>query len=136
MTTQHETAVAFMTALWAADLEAADALLTDDATWAFQLGMPQADLRDTRIWPAREAARRIVDDLFGKFDPEGFAVTTTRVIADGDNFAIEYEASGRTVAGAEYCNHYVTLLRIREGLVADIRPYNDTLHMFRVLTEE
>lgn len=62
MTTQHETAVAFMTALWAADLEAADALLTDDATWAFQLGMPQADLRDTRIWPAREAARRIVDD--------------------------------------------------------------------------
>lgn len=115
MTLPREAAIAFMAALWAGDLDAADRLLTDDATWAFQLGMPQASLRQTRIWPARDAMRRIVDDLFDKFDPEGFSVKTTQVIADGDNVAIEYEASGRTARGAAYQNYYVTVLHVRRA---------------------
>ena len=133
MTLPREAAIAFMTALWAGDLDAADRLLTDDATWAFQLGMPQASLRQTRIWPARDAMRRIVDDLFDKFDPEGFSVKITRIIADGDNVAIEYEASGRTARGAAYQNYYVTVLRVCDGLIDDVRPYNDTHHMLRLL---
>jgi uncharacterized protein len=131
--TGAETAVTFMNALWTGDMGAADALLTDDATWAFQLGMPQATIRDSRIWPAREAMRQIVSDLFGLFDPDGFSVEMTRVIAQDDNVAVEYQASGRTARGAEYQNFYVTLLRFRDGKVCDVRPHNDTLHMLGTL---
>lgn len=128
-----ETALAFMNALWAEDLPAADALLSVDATWAFQLGMPQAILRESRIWPAREAMRQIVSDMFGQFDPEGFSVEISRVIGDGNDVAIEYHASGRTFGGANYRNFYVTLLRVEDGKVCDVKPYNDTRHMLTML---
>ena len=62
----------FMQALWAGDLDKCDAMLTEGAQWYFQLGMPQAQGERGRIWPAREAMRSIVAELFGKFDPEGF----------------------------------------------------------------
>jgi uncharacterized protein len=133
VTAAGKTALTFMEALWAGDMDACDALLTDDATWAVQLGMPQAAMRESRIWPAREAMRQIVSDLFGRFDPEGFSVETTRVIEQGDSVAVEYQASGRTAGGAEYRNFYVTLLRVRDGKVCDVRPYNDTHHMLGML---
>lgn len=114
MSTQKEVALEFMTAPWAGDL----------ARWLFQLGMPQAKLGRGRDWPAREALQRIVDDMFGKFDPDGFSVTPTRVIAEGHAVAIEYEASGRTATGRDYQNYYVCVLTIKDGKVSEVRPHN------------
>lgn len=125
--------LAFMRALWAGDLDACDRLLTADASWHFQLAMPQAQRGPGRVWPAREAMRAIVADLFGKFDAEGFTVEPTRVIAADDAVAIEYEANGRTSAGAPYRNFYVTVLVLAGDRVAEVHPYNDTLHMLRLL---
>lgn len=136
MTSDRDIAIAFMKALWAADFDATDALLTEDATWAFQLGMTQAHLRESRIWPAREAMRQIVEDLFGKFSHDGFSVTVSRIIAEGGDVAVEFEARGQTATGRAYHNHYVTLLRLRHGKICDVRPYNDTLHMLRSLLDE
>ncbi len=135
MTSDRDIALSFMQALWAADFNATDALLSEDATWVFQLGMPQSQLRESRVWPARDAMRRIVADLFGKFSPDGFAVTVSHIIADSGNVAIEYEANGRTVSGRAYQNYYVTLLRVRDGQISDVRPYNDTLHIAQSLVD-
>jgi ketosteroid isomerase-like protein len=132
MTSDRETALTFMEALWAADFETTDRLFSENARWFFQLGMPQAE--DAREWPAREALRRIVDDLFGKFDPNGFNVTPTRIIGDNRDIAIEYEACGKTSFGADYQNYYVTVLTIEGGTVTEIRPYNDTAHMLQMLS--
>jgi ketosteroid isomerase-like protein len=131
MMSDRNTALTFMTALWAADFETTDRLFSENARWFFQLGMPQA--AQTREWPAREALRQIVDDLFGKFDPDGFTVTPTRIIGENRDIAIEYEASGRTSAGTAYQNYYVTILTIEDGMVTEIRPHNDTAHMLRML---
>jgi ketosteroid isomerase-like protein len=136
MTSAAETAQTFMEALWAGDTEACSTLLTNDATWVFQHGMPQSTSRSTRIWPAREALQRIIDDLFGKFDPEGFSVTMTKRIGDGPDIAFEYQASGRTTTGQHYHGTYVTCLTVRDSKVADVRPYNDTLNMIRALMPE
>jgi ketosteroid isomerase-like protein len=135
LTADRATAQRFMAALWAGDLAACDAMMAADATWHFQLGMPQAQLGRGRIWPAREALQRIVDDLFGKFDPAGFTVTLTRIIGDEGEIAIEYSARGRTAKGADYENYYVTTLGLVGGLVTEIRPYNDTMHMLRLLSD-
>jgi ketosteroid isomerase-like protein len=74
---------AFMKALWAADFDTTDALLSPDATWVFQLGMPQSQKGLGRISAARVALRQIVEDLFGKFDPEGFSVAPNAVDCRG-----------------------------------------------------
>jgi ketosteroid isomerase-like protein len=126
--------LAFMQALWAGDLDKCDAMLTEDAQWYFQLGMPQAQGERGRIWPAREAMRSIVAELFGKFDPEGFSVTPSRIIAQGASVAIEYEANGRTAKGATYQNFYVTILTIADDRVSAVSPYNDTMHMLTLLS--
>jgi ketosteroid isomerase-like protein len=133
MSSARETGIAFMQALWAGDSEACGALMSEDAKWYFQLGMPQAELGRGRVWPAREALQRIVDDLFGKFDPDGFTVTLTRIIADENAVALEYEANGRTAKGEVYQNFYVTALTVEGGKVTEIRPYNDTRHMLRLI---
>ena len=133
MTEDRVIAQAFMEALWAGDLETCGNMMSADATWHFQLGMPQAQMSRGRIWPAREALQRIVDDLFGKFDAEGFTVKLIRMLGDHGNIAVEYEASGRTGRGAAYQNYYVTVLSIGDGLVDEIRPYNDTAHTLTLL---
>ena len=133
MSQDRVTAQAFMQALWSGDLESCGRMMSADATWHFQLGMPQAQLGRGRIWPAREALQRIVDDLFGKFDPAGFSVSLTRMIGERGDIAIEYEARGKTAKGADYRNYYVTVLTIADGRIGAIRPYNDTLHMLALL---
>ena len=136
MTEDQACAKDFMEALWAGDLRKCGKMMSSEAKWHFQLGMPQAQLGRGRIWPAREALKRVVDDLFGKFDPDGFAVSLTRLIGEYGTIAIEYHASGRTANGADYQNYYVTVLAVDAGLVTEIRPYNDTAHMLRLLGDE
>jgi ketosteroid isomerase-like protein len=133
MTDAGDISLAFMQALWAGDLDACDAMLTGDALWYFQLGMPQAEQSPGRIWPARDAMRAIVADLFDKFDPDGFTVSPSRIIAEGNSVAIEYEANGHTARGEIYQNFYVTTLTIDDDKVCEVRPYNDTMHMLKML---
>ena len=133
MTAVRETGLAFMAALWAGDVHAVDALLAPGAVWRFQLGMPQATTGPGRVWPARDAVRSILSGLFTRFDPDGFAVAVTRAICEGETLAIEYEARGRTLTGRSYRNYYVTVLKIVDGLVVEVSPYNDTAHMFAML---
>jgi ketosteroid isomerase-like protein len=135
MNNDRVVAQCFMEALWAGDLPRCGAMMSADARWHFQLGMPQAQLGRGRIWPAREALQRIVDDLFGKFDPDGFTVTLTRIIGTQGDIACEYEARGRTARGQDYQNYYVTALAIADGLVTEVRPYNDTAHMLAMLAD-
>jgi ketosteroid isomerase-like protein len=134
MSEAGEIGLAVMQALWAGNLDACDALLTDDALWYFQLGMPQAQGERGRVWPAREAMRAIVADLFGKFDPNGFTVEPSRIIAQGNSVAIEYEANGRTSKGDAYQNFYVTVLTVTDNKVSAVSPYNDTMHMLTLLS--
>jgi ketosteroid isomerase-like protein len=136
MTSDADLGREFMEALWAGDQAGCAAMMSDDARWFFQLGMPQSDLGRGRVWPAREALARIVDDLFGKFDPNGFSITLHRVIASDGAVALEYEANGRTSQGKPYQNFYVTTLTIRDHKVSEVRPYNDTAHMLRLLAHD
>jgi uncharacterized protein len=133
MTEDQACAKEFMEALWAGNVDACGGMMSLDAKWNFQLGMPQAQLGHGRIWPAREALKRIVDDLFGKFDPEGFTIILTKIIGESGTVALEYQATGKTANGAAYHNYYVTVLEVDGGLITEIRPYNDTAHMLRLL---
>lgn len=122
----------FMEAFWKGDLAAAELYLTADATWVFQPSMPYAT--ENPVWPARAAMHRIVADLFGAFDPDaGFDVTVTHAFGDADEAALEYRATGRLADGRAYANIYAACFTVRDGKVAQIRPYNDTQHMFALI---
>jgi ketosteroid isomerase-like protein len=96
MTGDQIVAKSFMEALWAGDLGKCSAMMSADCEWHFQRGMPQAQIGRGRVWPAREALQRIIEDLFDKFDRDGFSVTLTRLIGEQSAVAVEYGASGKT----------------------------------------
>lgn len=125
-----DTATAFMRAFWDGDLAQAEQWLAANATWVFQPSMPYA-AEGGAVWPARAAMRRIVADLFSTFDPTaGFDVTIGHAFGDAASAALEYRAEARLADGRAYANIYAACFTVRDGKVVEVRPYNDTRHMF------
>lgn len=133
MTPTRDTALRFMQALWAGDLDTTDAMFTPARSGISSAGVPQANLGLGLIWPARPARRQIVDDLFGKIRSRRLHRQCHSHVDDGESVAIEYQAEGRTARGEDYRNVYVTVLIVRDGRIAEIHPYNDTAYMLRML---
>lgn len=131
--TSIDVAHRFMRAFWDGDLTRAEEWLADDALWVFQPSMPYvAD--GGAVWPAREAMRRITEDLFGAFDPAAdFRVTVTNMFGCGASAALEYHAEGQLPGGGAYSNRYAACFTVRDGKVAEVRPYNDTKHMLALI---
>lgn len=129
MSVDRDTALAFMTALRAADLATTDAMMSEDAIWSFQLGMPQASL------PAPGGSGpRAKHHAASLPTCSASSMPTASRSDDADDrrhprIAIEYEACGRTSRGTVYPNYHVTTLTIENGKLTEIRPYNDTAHM-------
>ena len=67
------------------------------------------------------------------FDANGIELTIDGVTADGDRVAVEARSSGKLNSGAVYANTYHWLFVLREGKIAVIKEYNDTLHLNSVL---
>ena len=55
-----------------------------------------------------------------------------RVLIDGDTAAVEQRLTARTHWGAEYVNEYCWIYSWRNGKIAHLREYNDTLHGARI----
>ncbi len=128
-----DAATNFMRAFWDGDLASAEANLTPDATWVFQPSMPYV-AEAGPIWPERDAMHRITADLFGAIDPDvPFEVIITNALGDATRAVLEYEAEGRVLGGEPYANRYAACFTVRDGKVAEVRPYNDTKHMYERL---
>jgi ketosteroid isomerase-like protein len=129
--------VAFLTAFWAADLDAAFVHLAPGATFRFAPSMPYAAERG-RDWDAREALARIVADLFATFDADGpLKVELTGTLVEGTEVAAQYTARGTVRGGRTYENDYLMRLSIDEaGLIARLQPYNDTRLLYSLMLEE
>jgi uncharacterized protein len=112
----------------ARDLDGAFALMTDDARFRIPgkpSETPSAGYYDMK--KLRQLFERIL-----KAVPEGVRMTFKSVIADGDMVALEMEGLGRLSNGRTYNNEYVILFVIRDGLIQEVREYNDTLHAYNV----
>ncbi|MBT8445720.1 MAG: nuclear transport factor 2 family protein [Gammaproteobacteria bacterium] len=128
MPANARTALRFLQRFWASDAAGATGLCTPDARFVFARSLPY-----DRESPVAEAITRISDDMFTSFDPEGFSIDVHSIIAEGDEVAAEYTATGRTRDGRVYENDYVMKFTLRDGSIARIRPYTDTLHLTRIL---
>lgn len=137
-TDQGRVALAFITAIMAADLDAFRTLFTDDATWWSDSGTDRdAGRHDVIQPPARHpfhgriaiadklAAMRGIDRAF----PDGLTLHTRRLIEDGDTVAVEVFGDAEHRSGRRYQNRAVFVLEVTDGRVAAVREYCDTLHV-------
>ncbi len=58
--------------------------------------------------------------------PGGLLFTIQSMTAEDDRVAVECEAKGRHVSGADYHQHYHFLFRFRDGKLLELKEYLDT----------
>ena len=119
----------YLEARGANDAAALDSMLTDDAEWHLPVSAGAGP------FVGRE---KVVEALTGGVSGKLFDLSTMKrepwkVIVDVDTAAVQQKLSATTVKGAEYINEYCWVYTCRDGKVARMVEYADTLHAGRVL---
>ncbi len=120
---------AYLDALTAGDLDAIADSFTDDATWSLHGTLPLAGTRRGRA--------EIMSFLVGAgslYRPGTQEFTFGDITAEGDRAVLEWRVRGTAAAtGLEYDNAYCGVFVVRDGRIAEVREYLDTLHAAQVL---
>ncbi len=119
----------FVAARAANDTAALETLLTDDVEWHLPVGAGSGP------FVGREA---VTTALGGGVSGQLFDLSTMKrevwkVIADGDTAAVQLRVSARTLKDADYVNEYCWVYTCRDGKVARMVEYADTLNAARIL---
>lgn len=116
-------ALRFLHACFRKDPDGAVAMLSPTATWWVN-GDP-ALLRVSGSKTQDQAVRLIYG--MKKVLPTGMDHEVIGVTAEGERVAVEVIATAQWVDGSTYRNRYHFLLRVRDGMIEEVREYMDTL---------
>ncbi|RKE19218.1 nuclear transport factor 2 family protein [Streptomyces sp. TLI_171] len=127
MSTDPRTVVTeYVAAVARGDLAAIEDAFTEDAVWTY----PGTDLPLSGRWRGRRA---IVDDFLGSMGDllaPGTGVEVELIgtpIVDGDRVVAEWTSAATTVHGHRYENLNLGIFTVRDGRIAEVREYTDTL---------
>ncbi len=116
----------FFATLSTGDLSRLRPLLHEDASWTVNAsGIDGAG--------PKKGHKAILDDFLGPirgiFEPGDPKVVIQRVIAQGNVAVAEARGLGRLKNGKEYNNRYAFVIEVRDGKVAALTEYLDTVHV-------
>lgn len=116
-----KTVAHFMEVFSTGDANTTTALMTDDATWWVAGTTPISGTYDRDAFAKLLAS--VNDNCTGpiKLTPKDWTV-------DGARVAVEVESLTHTKTGRKYNNQYHFLFLVRDGKVAGVREYLDTMH--------
>lgn len=120
---------AYLDALTEGDLEAIANSFAEDATWTIHGTLPLAGTKKGRA--------AIMEFLVGAgslYRPGTQSFTFGEITAEGDRAVLEWQVRGiASATGLAYDNAYCGVFVIRDGHIAEVREYLDTLHAGDVL---
>ena len=115
----------YVAALQAGDSAAVRAFFAEDATWTLRAG----DLPMSGTWEGRD---RIMDGFFATamthYEPGSVEVEVTGMIAEEDQVVLQWTSRARTRGGRPYENGCIGVFTLRDGAIASVREYMDTLY--------
>jgi hypothetical protein len=110
------------------DEAALRASFADDATWWLRGELPISG-----TWRGRDT---IIDDFLGTamsfYQPDSVSIEVTSIVTEGDTAVAEWTSRARTTDGAPYENHCIGVFTVRDGRIASVREYMDTLYASQV----
>jgi len=118
----------FFDRLSRSDVTGALDLLSDDVTW-WLAGKPD-EMRFGGTY-TKERLERLLRGMLGRL-PDGMRMTVRSTITEGDRVAVEVSSDGILDNGRTYRNEYHFAMRVVDGLITDVREYNDTHHAYAV----
>ncbi len=103
-------------------------LMTDDVTWRLP-GKPEL-LATAGVYD-KNRLRRLFDRMYSQL-VDGLEMTVLSSIAEGDRVAVEVESKGDLRNGRQYRQQYHFAITLRDGKIAVVHEYLDTLHVHDV----
>ncbi|HWW88970.1 MAG TPA: nuclear transport factor 2 family protein [Vicinamibacterales bacterium] len=110
-----------------------EACFTKDAVWLVPFRNATALAlgdHETRGMDRQQIAHFIAND-FGRIFVADVKVDVLRLFGDGDVVILEQRTRATLANGRSYCNDYCFIIKVRDGRIALIREYMDTLSGFR-----
>ena len=120
----------YVAAVEAEDGETIGASFADDATWTLAGELPISG-----TWVGRQAiVSEFLPTAMSHYAPGSVSLEITRMIAEGDNVALQWTSRARTLDGNPYENHCIGVFTVRDGKITSVREYMDTHYAYRALT--
>ena len=117
----------YVAAVQAGDRDRIGGCFAEDAVWQLDGELPISG-----TWEGRDT---ILNDFLGTamqyYQPGSVELTITSLIAEGENVAMEWTSQARTNDGEPYLNHCIGVFTVRDGRIARVREYMDTLYAHR-----
>lgn len=132
MTEQKRLAIRFLELATSYRTDECLALMTPDATWVVKGETGRLAVAGSKD---RAQIARLLDGL-AKFIPNPLQLSVIGVTAEADRVAVEAECVGTWRNGTPYRNSYHFLFEMRDGRIARVREYMDTLHLFDTLEKD
>lgn len=105
------------------DVPALIAMMTDDSSWWVSGRIDGL----SGTYPRDEFAK-LVEGAKGAYKTGVLKITPSGMVAEGDKVAVEAESYAETVDGRVYNNLYHWLVTVRDGKIASVKEYMDTMH--------
>lgn len=103
------------------EVDAAFALLAPDCIWEIFGDLPPSGRND------KTAMRKVFDGMRETFSV-GPQWIVDSIIGEDDRVAAQCRSIGEAHSGFKYRNHYHIAVRVRSGLIVELREYMDTQH--------
>jgi ketosteroid isomerase-like protein/nitrite reductase/ring-hydroxylating ferredoxin subunit len=107
-------------------VESTMAMMTDDATWWVAGTMPISGSYDKKAFERLLAGVLEACEAPIRIEPRSY-------VAEGESVAVEAESFAHTRNGLTYNNLYHFLFTVRDGKIARVKEYLDTMHANTVL---
>ncbi len=121
-----QTVAEFLTLFSSGAVAETMAMMTDDATWWVAGTMPISGTYDKQAFT--KLLSGVLDTCTGPI-----RITPRAFTAEGDRVALEAESYTQTRSGRTYNNLYHFVFRVRDGKIAGVKEYLDTMHANTVL---
>jgi uncharacterized protein (TIGR02246 family) len=114
----------YLDALVAGDLDRIADSFTEDATWTLHGSLPLAGVRR-----GRQAILDFLTSAGSLYTPGTRSFTFGEITAEDDRAVLEWQVKGIAAAtGKRYDNEYCGVFVVRDGRIAEVREYLDSLH--------
>ena len=107
-------------------LDAAFSMVADDARWSIVQTVRGTTMTMPELRSRLEAMRAAMRD-------NRLQLSIVGVVDGGDKLSIELESYAQTCLDQPYENRYCLLFEMSGGRIANVREYNDSLHVTQVL---
>lgn len=122
-----QTVQRFLEVFSSGDVKAILAMMADDATWWVAGSMPISGTYD------KAAFGTLLGGVAGACKGGAIRLTPKGMTAEADRVAVEAESLAHLNNGRTYNNHYHFLFTVRDGKIAGVKEYLDTMHTQAVI---